>query len=75
MLSFSKTSADPDFEVKALLPCFATFIFMLASTIDAAVEIFKVCFPSPPVPHMSRTSSSKVTFKDFSLNIEAPPVI
>jgi len=37
----SNTSADPQLEDTALLPCLATLIPKLARTIAEAVEIFK----------------------------------
>ena len=37
----SKTSAEPQLDETALLPCFATLTPVLAKTIAAAVEIFK----------------------------------
>mgnify|MGYP001199003056 CR=1 FL=1 len=50
----------------------------LIPTVDkkraAAVEIFKVFFPSPPVPQVS-IASSTLTLFDFSLRIDTPPAI
>ena len=73
--SFSRTSAEPHFEVRPLFPCLATFTPRLAKTREAVVDILSVCFPSPPVPHISKASVFKLTFKDFSLSTLAPPVI
>ena len=57
--NFSNTSADPHFDVRLLFPCLATLSPMLAKTKAHAVEIFNVCLPSPPVPHVSIASSFK----------------
>jgi len=45
-------SADPDFDVEALLPCFA-IISSDDATIDAVVLMLNVLCESPPVPTMS----------------------
>ena len=55
--SASSTSAEPDAELTARLPCFATAAPAAAATIAAAVEMFSVRPPSPPVPTTSTTSS------------------
>src|SRR5579859_7927589 len=47
------TSAVPDFEDSARLPCLATFRPPPAATKPTAVETFRVCWPSPPVPQTS----------------------
>ena len=47
------TSAAPDFDDKARLPCLAMGIPHAAVTIEAPVEMFNVPDPSPPVPTMS----------------------
>ena len=59
---------------KALLPCLATLIPILANNSADAVEIFKVFIPSPPVPHVS-TQFSTFTLLDFSLKTNTPPAI
>ena len=46
-------SAAPDFELKFLLPCFATVTPAPATAKAAAVEILSVPTPSPPVPTIS----------------------
>ena len=67
IFNLSKTSAEPHFDDKALFPCFATFIFMLAKSNAEAVDILRVFFPSPPVPQVSIISCEALTFKAFSL--------
>ncbi len=51
--SASSTSALPDFDDTLRLPCLATRAPAAAATNIDAVEILKVCAPSPPVPTMS----------------------
>jgi hypothetical protein len=53
MPSASSTSALPDFEVAARLPCFPTRTPHAATTIAAAVDTLKLPEPSPPVPQVS----------------------
>ena len=53
--SASSTSAAPDLEDAARLPCFATGTPAAAMTMDAVVEILKELAPSPPVPTISST--------------------
>ena len=65
IFNFSKTSAEPHFEETDLFPCLATFTPKLDNNNAAAVEIFKVFFPSPPVPHVSTVSSGTFTFSCF----------
>ena len=67
ILSASNTSAEPQFDDTALLPCLATFTPILANTIAAAVEMFKEFWPSPPVPHVSIVVSSVITLFALSL--------
>ena len=55
--SASRTSADPETELTARFPCFATAAPAAAATIAAVVEMLNVCPPSPPVPTTSTTSS------------------
>ena len=55
--SASRTSADPDTELTARFPCFATAAPAAAATIAAVVEMLNVRPPSPPVPTTSTTSS------------------
>jgi hypothetical protein len=56
--SASSTSALPLLLDTARPPCFATFTPAAAATNAAAVEILKVCKPSPPVPQVSIRSWS-----------------
>src|SRR5690606_41764428 len=53
----SSTSALPDEEEALRLPCLATFTPTEAATNMEAAEILKVLEPSPPVPHISSSSS------------------
>lgn len=47
-----RRSAEPDFDVDALLPCLLTSSSDEAR-MDAVVEMLKVLWESPPVPTMS----------------------
>ena len=47
-------SDDPDNELAALFPCLLILMPILASNKATVVDIFKVFFPSPPVPHVSK---------------------
>ena len=58
--SASSTSADPETELTARFPCFATAAPAAAATIAAVVEMLNVRAPSPPVPTTSTTSSRAV---------------
>ena len=49
----SSTSALPDLLLTLRLPCLAILAPAAAATNIAAVEILKVCAPSPPVPTTS----------------------
>ena len=53
--SSSRTSAEPQAELAARFPCFATAAPAAAATIAAAVEMLNVRAPSPPVPTTSTT--------------------
>ena len=55
--SASSTSAEPEADETARLPCFATPAPAAAATIAAAVEMLSVRAPSPPVPAVSTRSS------------------
>ena len=68
-------SAEPDFELTDLLPCFAIFIPQLAATNEAAVDIFNVSDISPPVPHVSTVLTEEEIFIDFDLIIFVAPNI
>ena len=70
----SNTSPDPHLEETALLPCLATLIFILDKSKAAAVEIFKVFLPSPPVPQVSMQLST-ITLFDLFLRTKTPPAI
>ena len=75
IFNLSKTSAEPHFDDKALFPCLATFIPILARSRAEAVDIFKVFFPSPPVQQVSIIYSTILTFRAFSLKTYTPPAI
>ena len=62
----SSTSADPQFDETALLPCLATLTPILESVIAAAVDIFKEFKPSPPVPHVSIVYGFDLTFVAYN---------
>ena len=53
----SSTSAAPQREVTARLPCLATLAPAAAATSAAPQEMLKVCGPPPPVPTQSTSSS------------------
>ena len=53
----SSTSAEPLLDDTPRLPCLATLAPAAAATNIAAVEMLKLCAPSPPVPTMSRKCS------------------
>ena len=57
--SASSTSAEPQADETARLPCFATAPPAAAATSAAAVEMLSVCAPSPPVPAVSTRSSRR----------------
>ena len=52
------TSALPEREETARLPCLATVIPAPATTNATAVDTLKVAPPSPPVPQVSTTTGS-----------------
>ena len=54
--SASSTSAEPELDDTARLPCFATPAPAAAATSAAAVEMLSVCALSPPVPAVSTRS-------------------
>jgi hypothetical protein len=60
--SASITSALPDFDDTARLPCFATRAPAAAQTNVAALEMLKVCAASPPVPTTSTRFSGSFTW-------------
>ena len=55
--SASSTSAEPEADETARLPCFATPAPAAAATSAAAVEMLSVRAPSPPVPAVSTRSA------------------
>ena len=67
------TSADPDLDDKARLPCLATFNPAPAATNAAQVEILNEPDESPPVPTMSMASAGASTRSIFSrMTVTAP---
>ena len=73
MPSALKTSAEPQFEVIDLFPCFATGIPNADNTNATAVEIFSENLPSPPVPQVSIDSNGISTEIIFCLMIFTAP--
>ena len=65
--SSSKTCDEPDFDDKALFPCFAITAPAPAATNEAAVDILYLPDPLPPVPQVSIALSGAETLEDFSL--------
>ena len=59
--SASSTSAVPDLEDAPRFPCFATGTPQAATTKVTAVDTFRLCDPSPPVPHTSMASTGAPT--------------
>jgi hypothetical protein len=74
--SASSTSALPLLLETLRLPCLATTTPAPATTKAAAVEMLKVCSPSPPVPQVSTTMPSGVcTAVNFSRMARALPAM
>ena len=71
----SRQSAAPDLELAARLPCLATGTPAAEITIDAVVEILKELDPSPPVPTISKVSTSAPSFLPNFRISSAEPVI
>ena len=71
----SRTSAAPDFDDAALLPCFATGTPAAAMTSEDVVDILKELEPSPPVPTISSTSISWSSLMQCALIPAADAVI
>src|SRR4029079_15417866 len=69
------TSADPEREEMARLPCLATGTPAPATTKAAQVETLNVPLPSPPVPHVSMAPSGACTFSTFARMARAAPAI
>jgi hypothetical protein len=73
--SVVSTSADPDFEESARLPCLATGTPQPATTKALAVEILKLPEASPPVPQVSIVPGGASIETAFARMIRAAPVI
>ena len=71
----ANTSAEPESEEKARLPCLATGTPAPATTKAVAVEILWVPWASPPVPTMSMAFSGAVMRFIFARMVAAAPVI
>ena len=69
----SSTSAEPQAEVMARLPCLATGTPAAATTKAAAVEMLKVLLPSPPVPQVSTAPAGASTRSTRSRIAAAKP--
>src|ERR1041384_6587568 len=69
------TSADPDFDDSARLPCLATGTPDAAATIALAVEMLKLPEPSPPVPQVSIVPGGASIATALARMIRAAPVI
>ena len=73
MPSASSTSADPERDVIARLPCFATGTPAAATMNAEVVEMLNVPEPSPPVPTMSIAPTGASTRRTRSRISEAKP--
>src|SRR5579872_700289 len=73
--SASRTSAEPQRDDAARLPCLATRAPHAAATIAASVEMLNVAMPSPPVPHVSRRSPGTSMGVAIARIVRANPVI
>ena len=73
--SASSTSAEPDLDDSARLPCLATGTPHPATTKAVQVEILCVPLASPPVPQVSMASCGAETGAAFSRMMRAAPVI
>ena len=69
------TSAEPDFDDSARLPCLATGTPRAAATIALAVEMLKLPEPSPPVPQVSIVPGGASIVTALARMIRAAPVI
>src|SRR5215470_13803362 len=69
------TSADPDFEESARLPCLATGTPQPATMSALAVEMLKLPEESPPVPQVSIVPGGASMASAFARMIRAAPVI
>src|SRR5437868_5365969 len=73
--SAAKTSAAPDFDEKARLPCFATGTPQPATTSALAVEMLNVPELSPPVPTVSIVPGGASIASALARMMRAAPVI
>ena len=71
----SRTSAAPELDDAARLPCLDTLIPDAAMTNAEVVDMLKLWEPSPPVPTISRVSNPWSTFRAWSLIAAAQPEI
>ena len=69
------TSAEPDFEESARLPCLATGTPQPATTSALAVEMLKLPEESPPVPQVSIVPGGASTATALARMIRAAPAI
>ncbi len=69
------TSAEPDFDDNARLPCFATGTPQPATTSALAVEMLKLPEASPPVPQVSMAPGGASIATAFARMIRAAPAI
>ncbi len=67
------TSAEPDFDDKARLPCLATGTPQPATTSALAVEMLKLPDASPPVPQVSIVPGGASIVTAFARMIRAAP--
>ena len=72
--SASRTSAEPDFEDDARLPCLTTFAPAPAHTRADIVEMLTLESRSPPVPTMSRAGPGMSTGRALPTMASASPV-
>ena len=70
-----RTSADPHFDVNALFPCLAIGMPCAAKTNAVAVDMLRLFFPSPPVPHVSIEFSGAATETILDLITSIAPII
>ena len=68
-----RTSELPEFPEAARLPCLTTGTPQAATTIAAAVEIFTVPAPSPPVPQVSSRRSGAIPLSQRDHPARGPP--
>ncbi len=74
--SAPRTSAEPERDETARLPCFATVTPAPATTNAAVVEMLKVFRPSPPVPQVSTNTAFSTWTRSTRARItSAAPVI